>query len=184
MNCNEAGIWDRVSTRYLSAERRLAFYPPFWLMRIQVLERSKDWGRIRIRLPLRRLVRNGAGNMFGGVQTCLADPIPALACLHRYPGYRIAAKRLEFDFLRVGNSDLVLQFDFPKEQHEAITQALAETGRADPRFEMVYVRADGQICTRIANTVAIRPLGYVSPLEAGARSGRESSNLIANTEDT
>lgn len=176
MSGSEAGFWGRFMTRYMSAERRLALYPPFWLMRIRVLERSEDWDRIRIRLPLGPLVRNGAGNMFGGVQTCLADPIPALACLHRYTGFRIAAKRLEFDFVRVGNSDLILEFDFPDALHETIARDLAEKGRADPRFEMVYRRADGQVCTRIANTVAIRPRGYVSPLEAGERSGQVKHN--------
>ncbi len=170
--------------RYMNPERRIALYPPFWLMRIQVLERSEDWGHIRIRLPLGRLVRNGAGNMFGGVQACLADPIPALACLHRYPGYRIAAKRLEFDFVRVGNSDLILHFDFPEDIHEATTRALAESGRADPRFEMAYARADGQICTRIANTVAIRPRGYVSHLESEKLSSRDRSGPAEPSKET
>lgn len=182
MSGSEAGIWGRFMTRHMSAERRLALYPPFWLMRIRVLERSDDWGRIRIRLPLGPLVRNGAGNMFGGVQTCLADPIPALACLHRFPGYRIAAKRLEFDFVRVGNSDLILEFDFPDALHDTITRDLAEKGRADPRFELFYRRADGQVCTRIANTVAIRPRGYVSPLEEGAQPKRPETTT--DTEET
>jgi len=178
------GPWERFAARHLNPERRIALYPPFWLMRIRVLERSEDWGRIRIRLPLGRLVRNGAGCMFGGVQACLADPIPALACLHRYPGYRIAAKRLEFDFVRVGNSDLILHFDFPKDLHETILRALAENGRADPRFEMVYTRADGLVCTRIANTVAIRPRGYVSSLETAAPAGKTETKTTSNTEET
>ncbi len=103
--------------------------------------------------------------MFGGVQACLADPIPALACLHRFPGHRIAAKRLSLDFLRVGNSDLILHFDFPPQIDASIRESLATTGRADPCFDMAYRRADGRICTRIRNTVAIRPAAYVSPLE-------------------
>ncbi len=151
--------------RILTPERRLRWFPPFWLLRIEVLERSPDWSTVRIRLPLTRLVRNGAGNMFGGVQACLADPIPALACLHRFPGHRIAAKRLCLDFLRVGNSDLVLHFDFPATTDSAIREALETSGRADPCFEMAYRRADDRICTRIRNTVAIRPAAYVSPLE-------------------
>ncbi len=107
--------------------------------------------------------------MFGGAQTCLADPIPALSCLKRFPGNRVAAKRLEFDFIRVGNSDLVLEFDFPEDTDRQIRTELAEAGRSDPVFHMVYRRKDGQICTRIVNTVAIRPQGYVSHLESPDR---------------
>ena len=151
--------------RILTPERRLRWFPPFWLLRIEILERAADWSILRIRLPLTRLVRNGAGHMFGGVQACLADPIPALACLHRFPDHRIAAKRLSLDFVRVGNSDLVLHFDFPAPLDTAISESLSKTGRADPCFDMVYRRADGRVCTRIRNTVAIRPEGYVSPLE-------------------
>ncbi len=165
-NGHRSSVWSWLFSRLLTTERRLALYPPFWLMRIQVLECSDDWGRVRIRLPLRWLVSNGVGNMFGGTQACLADPVPALACLHRFPGYRIAAKRLEFDFIRVGNSDLVLEFDFPETLQRTIEHELREHQRADPCFEMCYRRQDGKVCTRIRNTVAIRTAGYVSPLEA------------------
>lgn len=154
----------------MTPERRLVWFPPFWLLRIEILERADDWSRMRIRLPLTRLVRNGAGNMFGGAQACLADPVPALACLHRFPGHRIAAKRLAIDFLRVGNSDLVLEFEFPPDLQTSIAKALERDGRADPCFELAYRRGDGRICTRIANTVAIRPPGYISPLEAAGHS--------------
>ncbi len=159
------GLLTSLGRRLLTPERRLAWFPPFWLMRIEVVERAPDWSRLRIRLPLTRFTRNEIGNMFGGAQACLADPVPALACLHRYPGHRIAAKRLEIDFVRVGDSDLVLHFDFPPETDAAIREDLERNGRSDPCFEMVYRRADGRICSRVRNTVAIRPAGYVSPLE-------------------
>ena len=150
---------------FLSDRRRFELFPPFLLMRVKVLELEEDWSRVRVRLPLNWMSANAAGNMFGGFQASLADPVPALACLSRFPGYRVATKRLEYDFIRVGNSDLVLQFDFSAEQAEAIRQELAEHNRATPCFDMRYVRADGKICTHIKNTVAIRPKGYVTPHE-------------------
>ena len=146
---------------WLSDRRRLELYPPFWVMRVRVLELAEDWGRVRLRLPLNRVSANAAGNMFGGFQASLADPVPALACLKRFPGYRVATKHLAVDFQRVGNSDLVLQFEFDADLDQQIRQELAEHGRATPRFEMCFLRADGKVCTRISNTVAIRPAGYV-----------------------
>lgn len=126
-------------------------------MRIKVLELDGNWDHVRIRLPLNWVSANAAGNMYGGYQANLADPIPALACLRKFPGYRVATKKLELDFVRVGNSNLVLHFDFGPEQAKDIRRQLAEHGRATPYFDMTYVREDGEVCTHIKNTVAIRP---------------------------
>ncbi|MDQ6969413.1 MAG: DUF4442 domain-containing protein [Mariprofundus sp.] len=146
----------------LSARRRLEWWPPFLLMRIKVIELTEDWNRVRIRLPLNRVSANAAGNMFGGFQASLADPVPALACLKKFPGYRVATKKLEIDFIRVGSSDLILKFDFDAEIEAAIAVELAEKGSATPCFQVNFIRDDGKICTRIKNTVAIRPKGYRS----------------------
>ena len=99
--------------------------------------------------------------MYGGFQANLADPIPAIALVKNFPNYRIMTKRLEIDFIRVGNSDLLLHFDFSAEQRQTIQMELDQKGRADPCFEMHYYREDGEICTVIRNTMAIRPRGYV-----------------------
>lgn len=150
---------------FLSDKKQLELFPPFIAMRINVLELDDSWGHARIKLPLNWISANAAGNMFGGYQANLADPIPALACLKRFPGYRIATKSLTLDFIRVGNSDLILSFDFTEEQAQAIAQDLERRGRSSPTFEMSYTRDDGKVCTRIKNTVAIRPKGYIAPIE-------------------
>ncbi len=150
---------------FLSERRRFEWYPAFWMMRVRVVELAEDWSRARIKLPLTWISANSAGNMFGGFQANLADPVPAIACVKKFPGYRVATKKLEIDFLRTGNSDLILHFDFSDEQVEMIRKELNDQGRSTPRFEMRYVREDGETCTVIRNSVAIRPKGYVSPRE-------------------
>ena len=147
---------------FISPKRRFSFFLPFFLMRAKLEELDDDWSKVRIRLPLNWVSANGAGNMFGGYQASLADPIPAMICGKKFPGYRMATKKLEVDFIRSGNSDLILHFDFDPAQEEAIRQELAERGAATPCFSMHYIRADGKVCSEIKNTVAIRPKGYVS----------------------
>lgn len=151
--------WTKL--RFLSAKRRFELFPPHFMMRVKILKLTENWNHARIRLPLNRFSANPAGNMFGGYQASLADPVPALACLKRFPGYRIATRKLEVDFIRVGNSDLTLCFDFDETQAEQIATELAEHGKATPCFSMSYVRADGKVCTLIKNSVAIRPEGYI-----------------------
>lgn len=151
--------------KFLSEARRLEWYPPFWMMRIRVLELDDSWSHARILLPLTWVSANMGGNIFGGFQANLADPIPAIACVKRFPGYRIVTKKLEIDFIRVGNSDLTLRFDFSDAMEAEIRRELEEHGRANPCFEMSYVREDGEVCSVIRNTIAIRPRGYVGTHE-------------------
>ena len=146
--------------RLISDARMLEWYPPFLAMRIRVLEMDRAWRHIRIRLPLNAISRNPGGVMFGGYQAALADPIAALACARVFPGYSVWTRGLTIDFELGGSTDLELRFEFSESQEADIRATLAREGRATPSFEYGFHLADGRRCTRIVNTVAIRPRGY------------------------
>ena len=148
--------------KFLSQARRLELYPPFFLMRIKVLEITDNWERVRLKLPLNMVSKNMGGSMFGGYQAALSDPIAALACVKRYPGSDVWTRHHELDFIKPGDSDLELRFEFPAQMDEKIHADLAKKGRSTPTFEYAFYRQDGQLCTRIRSTVAIRPEGYLS----------------------
>lgn len=145
---------------FIPPQKRLEWYPPFLVMRIKVLELSPDWRKVRIRLPLNTFSRNPGGVMFGGYQAALADPIAALCCARVFPGFSVWTRSLMLDFVRGGSTDLELRFVFIAEQEASIRRRLERKGRATPSFEYGYYLADGTLCTRILNTVAIRPKGY------------------------
>lgn len=145
---------------FLSDRRRLELYPPFWCMRIKVLEIGDGGRRVRIRLPLNARSRNMSGNMFGGSQASLADPIAALACVRLFPGYSVWTRTLQLDFIHEGTTDLELRFEFDPTLEADIRTELKERGRSTPCFEYGYHLADGTLCTRVHCTVAIRPKGY------------------------
>ena len=146
--------------RWLTDARKLEWYPPFWLMRIRVLELRDGWRGVRILLPLHSISRNPGGVMFGGFQASLADPIAALACARVFPGHSVWTRGMSIEFDRGGNTDLELRFEMAPSQESDIRAELAARGRATPTFEYGYYLADGTRCTRIRNTVAIRPRGY------------------------
>lgn len=148
--------------KFFSPARQLEWYPPFWMLRIKVLELSDDWRKVRIRLPLNALSKNPGGSMFGGNQACLADPIAALSCVRVFPGWAVWTRALNLNFKREGRTDLELRFEFDPIQERTIRQELDETHRATPVFEYGYYLSEGSQCTRILNTVAIRPRGYTS----------------------
>lgn len=149
--------------RFLSDRRRLELFPAFWLMRIRVLELAPDWGIARIRLPLTAISRNLGGSMFGGYQASLADPIAALACARRFPGYSVWTRALKLDFRHEGRTDLELRFEFDTALVERIANELQAKGRSTPTFHFGFYAADGTLCTHVENTVAIREKGYKRP---------------------
>ncbi|MBD3671132.1 MAG: PaaI family thioesterase [Gammaproteobacteria bacterium] len=153
--------WMRFLRRlkFIRQERRIEWYPPFWLMRIKVLELG-DWRHLRIRLPLTAISKNMGGAMFGGYQAALADPIAALACNELFPGYSVFTRKLSLDFRLPGDSDLELRFDFPEAVEARIKSELEDKGRSNPEFEYGLYRSDGTLCTLVHCTVAMRPLGY------------------------
>jgi acyl-coenzyme A thioesterase PaaI-like protein len=140
--------------------QHLRWFPPYWLMGIKILETRDNWRYVRIKLPLTFFTRHGGGSMFGGTQSALADPIPAIACAHIFPGHSVWTRDLYLDFQYAGNTDLELRFTFDPEQEATIKKELESKGRSTPTFEFGFYRADGKLCTTVRNTVAIRPRGY------------------------
>ena len=153
-------IWN---SPHLSDNRRLEWFPPFWMMRIQVVEMSDGWRTVRIILPQTWLSRNTGGTLFGGYQAALADPIASMACVRMFPGHSVWTRSLALDFHRPGNTNLELRFHCSPEQEQSIRQELERRGRATPTFEYGYHTADGKLCTSIKAAVAIRPKGYKIP---------------------
>jgi acyl-coenzyme A thioesterase PaaI-like protein len=153
-------IWN---SRYLSDKQRIKWYPPFWLLKIKVLEVSADWREISIVLPQSWIATNVGGSIFGGFQACLADPIAAMSCAKIFPDFTVWTRSLNLDFLHQGITDLQLRFHFPAEQETQIREELKHKGRSTPSFEYGYYNDAGQICTVIKARVAIRPKGYKKP---------------------
>lgn len=159
MNLRRA-IWH---SPYLSDQRKMEWYPAFWLMRIKVLELSPCWRRVRILLPHSWIATNTGGSLFGGFQACLADPIAAMACMKVFPGYAVWTRSLHLDFQHEGRTDLELRFTLKPEQEQKIAAELAANHRSTPQFEYGFYQSDGSLCTLIKASIAIRPQGYQKP---------------------
>ena len=153
---------QKVSASKLFSEKmKIELYPPFFLMRVKVLEISRQWRTVRMKLPLNTVSRNPGGVMFGGYQAALADPIAALACSRIFPGYSCWTRAMSLDFSVGGSKDLELRFEFPPELEKSIRADLDSKGRSTPTFKYGYYLPDGTLSTSITNVVAIRKSGYI-----------------------
>ncbi len=155
------------------AARRLEIFPPFRQLGIKVLELDDEWRGVRILLPLNEVNRNPGGSMFGGCIASLADPIPALACLRRFPQYAVWTRELHVDFRLPGVTDLELRFALTDKVVEGITRDLEQRGRSTPVFEFGFFDENGNQVVWVKNWVALRPEGN-SVETAGAIPKRET----------
>lgn len=152
----------------------MEWYPPFFLMRVKVLEITNNGRLLRLKLPLTLFSKNMGASMFGGYQAAVADPIAAIVCAKIFPGNKVWTRSQHIDFQHEGNSDLELRFEFSAEIEQQIKDDLDKKGRSTPTFEYGFYRKDGVRCSKIVNTVAIRPRGYQLNRE------RKKSNTIDN----
>jgi acyl-coenzyme A thioesterase PaaI-like protein len=155
------------------AARRLELFPPFRQLGIRVLELDQEWRGVRILLPLNEVNRNPGGSMFGGSIASLADPIPALACLRRFPQYTVWTRELHVDFRLPGVTDLELRFALSDKAVEGIARDLELRGRSTPVFEFGFFDEKGNQVVWVKNWVALRPEGS-SVETAGAIPQREA----------
>ena len=165
---------------FMTEKKGLEWYPPFWLMRVKVLELSDNWRIVRLKLPLTMFSRNLGDSMFGGYQTAVSDPIAALACAKRFPGHEVWTRSHNVDFQYEGNSHLELRFEFSEDIENKIKTELEEKGRSTPVFEYGFYREDGVRCTLIKNKVAIRPRGYQAKIDRTIDRSDEKNRQINN----
>lgn len=145
---------------FIPEKKFLEWYPPFWLMRVKVIEMKNNGRIIRLKLPLTLFSKNMGESMFGGYQAAVADPIAAIVCAKVFPGHEVWTRSQHIDFQHEGNSDLELRFEFSPETENQIKEDLTKKGRSTPIFEYGFYRKDGVRCSKVVNTVAIRPKGY------------------------
>ena len=145
---------------FIPEKKFLEWYPPFFFMRVRVLEISNNGRFVRLKLPLTMFSKNMGNSMFGGYQAAVADPIAAIVCAKIFPGHEVWTRSQLIDFQHEGNSDLELRFELTADIEQQIKDDLVKKGRSTPTFEYAFYRKDGVRCSKIVNVVAIRPKGY------------------------
>lgn len=161
---------------FIPEKKFLEWYPPFWLMRVKVIELTNNGRIVRLKLPLTVFSKNMGNSMFGGYQAAVADPIAAIVCAKIFPGHEVWTRSQHIDFQHEGNSDLELRFEFSAEVEQQIRDDLSKKGRSTPTFEYGFYRKDGVRCSKIVNSVAIRPKGYQLRREVKKSSEAEKRN--------
>jgi acyl-coenzyme A thioesterase PaaI-like protein len=142
--------------KFLSPQRMLELYPPFFFMGVKVTGVSQDSRKLSVKLPLRWYGRNQYGTMFGGFMCAVSDPLAALVCARHFPGHEVWTKSNFVEFLRPARSDLHIDVEITEADLTRIRAELEAKGKSAPVFESYFRDAKGREIALVRNTVSIR----------------------------
>lgn len=147
----------------------LEYYPPFWIMGVQVKNVSEDFREVEVRLPLRWYAKNTHGTMFGGYMCAVSDPIAAIMCGELFRGHGVESwtKAHSVTFLKPGRTVLTLKIKITDEDMQAIQAGLDQHQKVTHTFEFYFTDKAGVQIARVHNTVFLR-------MRAASRAARKA----------
>ena len=134
----------------------LNWFPAYRATGARIVHISRDLQRAVVRLPLRRITRNGAGTLFGGSLYSATDPVFALLLAARLgPGYIVWDKAASIRYRRPGREALTAEFAVGDADVEAVRAEIADSGACDRTFRTAFVDRNGVVHAEIEKTVYV-----------------------------
>jgi len=151
-------FWSRIPPRWRPAVLRLGlnWFPAYRATGARLLHVAADLKRIVVRLPLRRITRNGAGTMFGGSLYAAADPIYALLIAANLgPAYIVWDKSAAIRYRKPGREALTAEFVVTDDDLAAIVRDVEAKGSCDRCFTAHFRDAAGVVHVEVDKTVYV-----------------------------
>ena len=137
--------------------RMLNLWPPFLFSGISVLEVSKDFRHVKVRLKKKLFTSNYVGTLFGGSLFAMTDPffmIMAMRNLDRK--YIVWDKRGEIEFVSPGKETVYASFHLTDEELEDIKTEVEKNGKYLKWFEVELKTADERVVARVKKQIYFR----------------------------
>lgn len=151
-------FWQRIPPRWRPALLRLGlnWFPAYRATGARLVEVSRDLKRIVVRLPLKRITRNGAGTMFGGSLYSATDPIYALLLAANLgPDYIVWDKAATIRYRKPGREALTAEFVVTEADIAVVRDEIARQGSCDRTFSTTFRDAAGVVHAEVEKTVYV-----------------------------
>ena len=151
-------FWRKIPPRWRPALLRvgLNWFPAYRATGARIVHISPELLRVRVRLPLHRGTRNGAGTLFGGSLYAATDPIYALLfAVHRGPDFIVWDKAAAIRYRKPGRETLTAEFAISDEDLTDVRAEIARTGSCERTFTTCFRDAKGIVHTEVDKTVYI-----------------------------
>jgi acyl-coenzyme A thioesterase PaaI-like protein len=144
-------------TSHAGMRRMLNLWPPFLFSGISVVEISRDFRHVKVRLKKKLLTTNYVGTLFGGSLFAMTDPFYMVMVLKNLGKYFIVwDKRSEIEYVSPGKSTVFAEFHLRDEDLDEIKEKVASQGKYLKWFEVEIKAADGTVVAIVKKQVYIR----------------------------
>jgi 5-bromo-4-chloroindolyl phosphate hydrolysis protein len=131
------------------------FWPPLLFSGIKIVQLSKDYRYIKVRLKLRFWNANYVGTQFGGALFMMTDPFYMLMLLRNMPEYTVWDKAAHIYYLKPGRTNVFAEFMLTEEDLQGIRTTLEQ------QEKMVWIRripikdATGEVIAEVEKVISI-----------------------------
>jgi acyl-coenzyme A thioesterase PaaI-like protein len=144
-------------TSYAGMRRMLNIWPPFLFSGIKVVEISKDFRQVKVRLKKKVLTSNYVGTLFGGSLFAMTDPFYMLMILQNLgQDYIVWDKRSDIEYVSPGKSTVFAEFNLADEELDEIKSVVASEGKYLKWFEVDIKSTDGTVVAIVKKQIYIR----------------------------
>ena len=135
----------------------LNIWPPFFFSGISILEISKDFRHVKVRLKKKMLTSNYVGTLFGGSLFAMTDPFYMVMVMKNLgSGYIVWDKQSEIDYVSPGKSTVYAEFNIWDTDLEEIKREVATSGKYLKWFEVEIKSSDGALVAKVKKQIYIR----------------------------
>ncbi len=144
-------------TSHAGMRRMLNIWPPFFFSGISILEISKDFRHVKVRLKKKMLTSNYVGTLFGGSLFAMTDPFYMVMVMKNLgSGYIVWDKQSEIDYISPGKSTVYAEFNIWDTDLEEIKREVANSGKYLKWFEVDINSSDGTLVAKVKKQIYIR----------------------------
>lgn len=132
-------------------------WPPLFFTGIKIVEVSKDYRQIKVRLKLRFWNSNYVGTQYGGSIFSMADPFYMVMLMKNLgTDYSVWDKASKIRFLKPGRTDLFADFDLSEEDLKIIKEQTNELGKIEWIRKVSIKDKNGEVVADIEKTISIK----------------------------
>jgi acyl-coenzyme A thioesterase PaaI-like protein len=144
-------------TSHAGMRRMLNLWPPFLFSGISVVEISRDFRHVKVRLKKKLLTTNYVGTLFGGSLFAMTDPFYMVMVLKNLgKDFIVWDKRSEIEYVSPGKSTVFAEFHLRDADLDEIKEKVASEGKYLKWFEVDIKAADGTVVAIVKKQVYIR----------------------------
>lgn len=132
-------------------------WPPFLFAGIKILQTSKDYRQMTVRLKLRFWNSNYVGTQYGGSMFSMTDPFYMLMLLQNLGSkYSVWDKSASIRYLKPGRSDLFAEFKLTEDDLKTIQTTLENQDKMEWNRTIEIKDKNGELIAAVDKVLSIK----------------------------